>query len=144
MCTDSGHILESYRFTWIPSFHPAVVVNIDLTTIGYQLTGKILNGAGGYQPGSLAREVTHILSEADFAHFSELIRSAGFWKLSSNDQLLGCDGAQWILEALTSNGYHVVDRWTPNRDGPNRPFRAIGEWMLASSGLVPAALVKEY
>ena len=143
-CTDSGNVAESYRFTWIPSFHPAVAVRIDLTTTGYRLTGKILNGAGGYEPGSLARVVVHALNDADVARFSELLHSAQFWELPTSAQRLGCDGAQWVLEALTSKGYHVVDRWTPYQDSSDRQFRAVGEWMLATSGLVPETLVKEY
>src|SRR6266480_5039902 len=142
-CSDSSYILESYRFTWIPSFHPAVVVRIDLTATGYLLTAKILNGAGGYEPGSLAREVVHTLSDVDRTRFSELLRAAKFWELPTNVPLLGCDGAQWVLEALTSKGYHVVDRWTPDQQGPDLQFRALGEWMLASSGLAPTTLVKE-
>ena len=144
LCADSSYILESYRFTWIPSFHPAVVVRIDLTPTGYRLTGKILTGAGGYEPGSLAKQITRPLSEAEFGRFSELLRSAQFWELPTNLPLFGCDGTQWILEVLSSKGYHVVDRWTPYEEGPNRRFRAVGEWLLASSDLVPATLVKGY
>jgi len=143
-CTDSGYVAEAYRFTWIPSFHPAVTVRIDLTVTGYRLTGKILSGFGGYEPGSLAGVVVHTLSDADVSRFSELVRAAQFWDLPTDRPLLGCDGAQWVLEALTSKGYHVVDRWTPHQQGPDGRFRALGEWMLATSGLVPATLVREY
>jgi len=146
LCTGSTQVLESYRFTWIPSFDPAVVVRIDVTATGYQLTGKILDGAGGYEPGALARQVIHSLSDADVARFSDLLGLARFWEVPTvpRQRSLGCDGAQWVLEALSPKGYHVVDRWTPYSQGPDRQFRAVAEWMLEMSGLVPVNLVKEY
>ena len=130
----------------LASSHPSVTVRIAAGTNGYVLTAKILNGAGGYQPGSVARDTTITLADADVSIVSQLFTQARFWELPTippSDGTIGLDGAQWVLEGLSAERYHVVDRWSPQPTGPDRSFRRLAEWILARSGLVPSSLVKE-
>ena len=138
---------EVYRLTWLPSFHPSVVVRIDSDTAGLHLTAKVESGAGGYDPGHLARDTVFMLTETQAGEFANLLLAADFWRsptVPPPDRAMGLDGAQWVLEGIANSRYHVVDRWSPEADGPDRRFRAVGEWLLARSGFAPAALVKAY
>jgi hypothetical protein len=147
LCEGGDHVGTTFRLTWIPSFHPSVTVRVTTATDGYRLMGKILNGAGGYQPGSVARETTIALSDAEVSILAQHLTEARFWErptIPAPDATIGVDGAQWILEGLSAGRYHVVDRWSPQPEGPDGPFRHLGEWLLARSGLVPSSLVKEY
>ena len=147
LCQGGDQAATVYRLTWIPSFHPSVTVRIVAGTNGYVLTAKILSGAGGYEPGSVARDTTITLADADVGDVSQLLTQARFWELPTippTDGMIGLDGAQWVLEGLSAGRYHVVDRWTPDPMGPDGSFRRLAEWILARSGLVPSSLVKEY
>jgi hypothetical protein len=138
---------ETYRFTWLPSFHSTVVVRIDTDTSGLYLTAKIESGAGGYDPGRLARDTTFRLSETHASQFGELLLSTGFWRQPTVPPPgggMGVDGAQWIYEGVANGRYHVVDRWSPQRGGSDGRLRALGEWLLDRSGFASAALVREY
>jgi len=141
---DTGSV---YRFTWIPSFNPTVVVRVESGANGYRITAKSLSGAGGYEPGSLAHMTTYELDDADMEKFAELLTAARFWELPTDpppDGTEGADGAQWVLEGLENGRYHVVDRWSPRPDGPDAAYRRLGEWLLTRSSLAPSSLVKEY
>jgi len=148
LCEGGGdHVGTTFRLTWIPSFHPSVTVRVITAPDGYRLIGKILNGAGGYEPGSVAHETTIALSVGDVSILTQRFAEARFWELPTipaPDSTIGLDGAQWILEGLSAGRYHVVDRWSPEPAGPDGAFRHLAEWLLERSGLVPSSLVKEY
>jgi len=147
LCQSPEQAQVVYRLTWIPSFHPSVIVCIERTSVGYQLRAKTLSGAGGYDPGHLARDTVSSLAGTDLATLARLLAAARFWQLPTTplpDGMIGLDGAQWMLEGLSDGRYHVVDRWSPNSDGPDAAFRQLAEWLLARSGLVDASIVREY
>ena len=134
---------EIYRLTWLPSFHPSVVVRIDSDTAGLHLTAKVESGAGGYEPGHLARDTVFMLTETQAREFADLLSAADFWRsptVPPPDRAMGLDGAQWVLEGIANSRYHVVDRWSPEAGGPDARFRALCEWLLARSGFVTAAI----
>lgn len=137
---------ETYRLTWLPSFHHSIVVRVDRRENGYRFEAKQESGAGGYEAGHLARDTAFALSAADAEMFKHLLAAAAFWTLPSipppsND--VGGDGAQWVVEGQRGTRYHVVDRWSPH-DSADAHYRRLAEWLLAKSGLVPANLVREY
>jgi hypothetical protein len=147
LCGEEGTEQRIIRLTWLPSFHPSVVVRVERLSTGYRLEAKIESGAGGYEPGHLARDTVITLSVTDGAEFERLLAAAHFWGLPTvpaPDGTVGLDGAQWVIEGLSDGRYHVVDRWTPDRNGPAADFRKLAEWLLAKSDLVAAELVREY
>jgi hypothetical protein len=138
---------EVYRLTWLPTFHSTVVVRIDTDASGLFLTAKMESGAGGYDPGHLARDTTFKLSEIQASQFRDLLSASDFWRLPTMPPPgngVGADGAQWLFEGVANSRYHVVDRWTPQRDGTDSRYRTLAEWLLARSGLASAQLVQEY
>ena len=77
------------------------------------LTVRVLNGAGGYEPGEVTIRRTIELDSDKVSSFQEGIERARFWELPGPDTNLGLDGAQWVLEGVREGRYHVMDRWSP-------------------------------
>ena len=128
LCPGPGR--ELFRFLWLRSFHPPVIVRIERNSQGYALVAKVLTGAGGYDPGKIGRTTEHVLSAEDMRKFKEHVRSAWFWQSPTVPPPSGSavvDGAQWIVEVVDGEQYHVVDRWSPpERDA----FRELGLYFL--------------
>jgi hypothetical protein len=105
------HTTTSYRFTWLRSFHHPIAIRVTTQARGYRLVATELNGAGGYEPGSVFRRADRILSQEQFAVAARLLHAPETWHPSpSKDE--GHDGAEWIIEA-TDGGYRVTRRWSP-------------------------------
>jgi hypothetical protein len=142
-----GLAAEVYRLTWVPSFHPTIVVRVEHDSAGYLLRAKRESGAGGYEPGQLAVDTSIRLVKSDVAVLRRLLGAARFWSLPSKpapDGTVGTDGAQWVMEGLVAGRYHVVDRWSPRAGGPHARYRQLAEWLLIRSGLASRSLVREY
>jgi len=147
ICDRTGAPTDVYRLTWLPTFHPTVVVRIERSDSGDIFTAKAVSGAGGYEPGHLARDTTYTLKEADSREFVRLLNEADFWAMPTtppSDGTIGLDGAQWVLEGMGRGRYHVVDRWSPRANGPDAAYRRLAEWMLGQSGFTAASLVRGY
>jgi len=156
LCSDAAAAGEVYRLAWIPSFHSTVVVRIEKRGVWYLLTAVQLSGAGGYAPGIPEHRFTAAISQSDWDEWLGLLSRARFWQAQTiaadtifdstgaHVDLMGLDGAQWLLEAARSKEYQAVDRWTPMKDGPYAAFREACTWLLHRTGLVPDTLVAEY
>src|ERR1017187_7041429 len=109
---------ESYRFVWLRTFHHPVIVRVDINADGSaELTTKVSNGAGGYEPGKLIENASRPLIQRQTEKFLATIKRLQFWELPTNEtsEGVGCDGSQWLIEAVPAGKYHVVDRWTPGK-----------------------------
>ena len=105
---------EAYRFTWLRSFDPPIIVRAERRGDGYVLTAKQLDGAGGYEPGKPVVNRTSAMSADQWAHLTALVDSVGFWaKGPQPGNENGLDGARWIVEGVADHRYHAVDRWSP-------------------------------
>jgi hypothetical protein len=101
-----------YRLLWLPSFHHSVCVRIERTHEGAKLHAKVLDGAGGYEPGIVAIERHLNLKDEAWNDLQRHVEDAQFWEMPthfSDDS--GCDGDQLIVEGLRGRSYHLVDRW---------------------------------
>ncbi|MDJ1470615.1 hypothetical protein [Xanthocytophaga flava] len=108
---------EMYRFTWLRSFHNPVAIRIEKNGDTYRLYWKLCDGAGGYRPGKLTISKQKTINKATWEMFQTHMHQIDFWNMKTNEtELLGSDGSQWVLEGKTTTQYHVVDRWTPNKD----------------------------
>jgi hypothetical protein len=74
---------------------------------------KVLNGAGGYEPGEIEIEQMKILSEKEWTEFTVLIKKADFWNMELGRKTIGFDGSEWIMEGVNQTDYRVVSVWTP-------------------------------
>ena len=134
-----ANVDEAYRFTWLRTFAPPVVVRVERLRDGYTLTAKQLDGAGGYEPGRLVVNRTVPLGPAEWRRMHVLLDSAGLWSPAPprEDASPGLDGARWILEGVRGSEYRAVDRWSPTETGPDRHIRATGLYLLQVAGLTP-------
>lgn len=124
--------IESYRFVWLRTFHPPIVVRIDMYGgTDARLLAKVLDGAGGYEPGVLIKKIDRPLSESEVIEMRNRFKNSKFNALPSLLKQLGLDGSSWIIERVDSDSYHYVDHWSPEEG----PVREIGLKMLELSGL---------
>lgn len=127
---------ESYRFTWLRTFHRPIVVRLSWLRDGGDLVAVVLDGAGGYEPGKVAKTVRRRIEGREWQSLQAAL--TGFWTLPTKNKAdaNGCDGAQWIIEGRRQGQYHIVDRWTPD-DGA---YRDLGLLFLKLTGIeVPKA-----
>lgn len=113
--------VESYRFLWLRTFNRPVSARLTIVKDGSgDLSIKVLSGSGGYKPGHLIQNHSIKVSKDSVDHFLQLLDKAEFWSApTEQEDGIGCDGAQWIMEATKGGQYHVVDRWSPD-EGPYR------------------------
>ncbi|HET6557031.1 MAG TPA: hypothetical protein VFG54_06920 [Prolixibacteraceae bacterium] len=105
---------NSFRFTWLRTFHNPIAIRIDKDKEQILLTWKECDGAGGYEPGKIIVDKQKKLSENEWKEFQRMISKIDFWEMPTTlDEIPGSDGSQWILEGIKEGEYHVVDRWTP-------------------------------
>ena len=105
---------DSYRFTWIPSFHGGLCVRIELLEGGSgTLTASTFEGATGISALSNGSESTRDLSVEQVDEIIQLFNDWGFWSVPIEDSVQGLDGAQWVFEGRTGAMYKVVSRWSP-------------------------------
>ena len=121
LSTDASR--ESYRFLWLRSFHHPVSARLEVAKDGSaHLSVKVLSGRGGYEPGHIFLNRNTSVSKEAVVHFLQLLQKADFWNIPTEEEegnVVGLDGAQWIMEGVRGGQYHVVDRWSPD-DGPFR------------------------
>ena len=111
--------IESYRFTWLRTFHHPVAVRVDVQPDGTAtLSTRMTSGAGGYDPGKLILNTDRPLTTEETQRIISQINASGFWRLPSYVRDNGgMDGSEWVMEAAVHGKYHLVSVWTP-KDGP--------------------------
>jgi hypothetical protein len=112
---------ESYRFLWLRTFNRPVSARLTIAKDGSgNLSIKVLSGSGGYAPGHLTQDRSIKVAKDSVDYFLQLLAKAEFWSAPTEQENgVGCDGAQWIIEGAKAGQYHVVDRWSPE-EGPYR------------------------
>lgn len=107
---------QSYRFTWLRSFHEPVVIRVDrLPSSEMRLTAKRLSGYGGYGPGRIVARIDRLLSRDEAAEFERTLSAGRVLDLAPRDCRGGGDGANWIFEANDRGSYRYLMRWTPKQ-----------------------------
>lgn len=108
--TDTSKV---YRFTYLRSFHHPIVIRLENNDDVISIHWKVSDGAGGYEPGQIITNESKVLTLEDWNTFEAKIMTIKFWNTPTieRDELIGYDGAQWILEGAVPGKYHVVDRW---------------------------------
>ena len=115
-----NHKTPIYRFLWLRSFHHPVSVRLDVQSDSTGLvTTKVTSGQGGYSPGKIIENQIRKLTREQTRWFLDLVDEVKFWDLPTNppkeSDVIGVDGAQWIVEGVRDAQYHIVDRWSPDK-----------------------------
>ena len=122
---------ESYRFTWLRSFHPKVVVRVWSDFGVRMLTVKELIPVNENGVTRKSLDQTRRLTEDEWAEFARLLDQACVWTLPSpSEHLIANDGAWWVFEATSPGHYQVV-----NRQSPEDSYRELCMYLLKLSGL---------
>lgn len=126
---------EIYRFTWLRTFHNPVSIRLEKQQNIIRLFAKISSGKGGYQPGKIMFDTTMSISTTGWNNLKNKIAYTNFWHLKTEKtDRDGNDGSEWIIEAIKSNNYHMVTRWTPSLEREGN-FRNIGEYLISLSNI---------
>lgn len=123
---------EVYRLTWLRSFHNPVAIRIEKDGEMYSLYWKVCSGKGGYEPGQLTVDESKRISKDEWDNFQSLLRKVNFWQMKTVDREMPMDdGAQWILEGVNDNTYHVVDRQSPR----DNDYFNCGNYLIKMTGI---------
>jgi hypothetical protein len=108
--------VETYRFLLLRTFHNPIVIRLEKSNNDYTVYWKESDGySGGYSKGKVIEDGNKKVNREDWQEFQTLIDSVQFWSLTHEQNLLGTDGANWILEGSTPSKYQVIDRWSPEK-----------------------------
>ena len=125
------------RFTWLRTFQAPVLIRLDTAAGGtVTMTATELSGAGGYEPGTVARRIERPLAPDETAALIRTLEDTAVLEQASATCNLGLDGAQWVIESIGPEGYRFIDRWSPE-DGP---VRELGLLMLGFTGWDPDSI----
>ncbi len=109
---DREKIQTAYRFIYIPSFHPSLVIRVwgdILSTPCLQAVTKVGSKVGSEEPW--------MLTEAKSLELLTAINENKFWPSITWDLSMGCDGSRWVFEGWNQGKYKRLDAWTPD-NGP--------------------------
>jgi hypothetical protein len=123
-----------YRFTYLGSFHAPETVTFAVNADG---TGQVRIVATSKMRDEIATDRTVPVTAARVSEFFKLLDRARFWDMPAQSDVRGFDGAEWILEGVQENKYHVVVRWCPasHRDsGQDFDFAAAALLLLDFAG----------
>ena len=124
---------QLYRFTWLRSFHNSVSIRLEIEKDGSGLLYvKMSNALEENSAEKITKNEIIIIEKEDVHEFLELLAQKNFWKLPSAREIFGLDGAEWIIEGLSNGKYHLVDRWSPEKEDS---IRKIGLFLLHLSNL---------
>lgn len=121
---------RTIRFTWLRTFDAPVFVRVEHRAGASRLMAKQLSGAGGYEPGTVVRDVERVLSRTEVIELERVISEASLKSMTPKDCAMGTDGSQWIIETADEQGYQFIQRWSPD-DGP---VWDVGQALLKLSG----------
>src|SRR5678816_2223781 len=122
---------EAYSLTWIPSFHPPVVVRVWRSGSEAFIVAKELESKWRLDFEKIRQTNSRALTHAEWREIKRLLNQVSYWELSDTvDEILPNDGAMWILEGLLSKQYHWVRRRVPNQQ-----FAEICKHIMRLSGL---------
>jgi len=104
---------DTFRFTWLRSFHPPVAVRVFAGSKSAELVAIQMSGSGGYAPAAAVDQLHRALSSSEWNDLNNALAQSDFWNLPAWHGPGGLDGAQWIVEGRVGSRYHIVDRWSP-------------------------------
>jgi hypothetical protein len=112
--------LKIIRFTHLGTWSNPYSYRIEKNNENIIGTYNRTKGLGGYEAG---RRIEHVQKDLDKEKWNKIIAkvdSVDFWNIHTHDPNMILDGAEWILEILIDDKYHIVTRNSPDvYDGKN-------------------------
>ena len=111
---ETGDDIETYRFTWLRTFHNPVVIRISRQHDTFSILLKLCDGNGGFEPGNLVVNLTRAIPRQDWEIFQGHLNTIDFWAMEPrDDSVIGLDGAEWLLEGKKDGRYRLITRLSP-------------------------------
>lgn len=130
---------EVYRLMILPTWGNSIAVRVQRKGELYHLSARRLDGQAGYNPGKLVESKDIELDADDSKALGVLIQKLNFFQLATDDDVLGNDGDEWIIEGVSHGKYHVAQRWCATEYDPDKrglkPFLAICKFLVDKSTL---------
>jgi hypothetical protein len=130
---------DVYRMMILPTWGNSIVVRVQRHGDLYSLSARRLDGQAGYDPGKLVEAKNIQLSADDSKTLGVLIQNLNFFQLSTENDIYGHDGDEWIIEGVSQGKYHVVQRWCAPSYNPEKrkltAFLALCKFLLDKSTL---------
>lgn len=124
--------LVVYRFLWTRTFHPAVTIRVSEFVNGRgTVCSKMAAGMAGFEIGPIVRQIERTVGRWRLGRLRQIISKQGFWEAPPTDEHDCLDGAGWLFEAVSPEGYHVVRRHSSDSD----VVHSLGKQMIRLSGL---------
>jgi hypothetical protein len=131
--------IEVYRFLIMPTWGNPIAVRAVAINGGYKLFSRRLSGQGGYDIGKLDEQREVALSHEDSDELQKRIAALKLFELTREEETVGSDGDEWVLEGVSSGKYHVIHRWCASRYNPGKrglkPFVDLCDFLISKSGL---------
>ncbi len=102
---------ESYRFTWLGSFHAPVVVRVDVRDGVARLVAQEWLDPQRRLDTRSGRRTVRTLSPQAWRRLGAALD--GIWSLQQAPSGQGLDGAEWIVEARSGTRHHAISQWSP-------------------------------
>jgi hypothetical protein len=116
---------DIYRITILPTWGNSIAVRVQKHGELYNLSARRLDGQAGYNPGKLVESKDIALGEDDSKTLAVLIQNLNLFQMSTEDDVRGTDGDEWIIEGVSQGKYHVAVRWcAPSYDPRKRKLTA--------------------
>ena len=109
-----------FRVLFLPTWGHSVAFRYESLGQTNKFRGVMLTGAGGYSPGEVGLEKKIIITNEEMQTFLFDLENSDYWKLSSNDDVMGLDGSQLVIESILNGEYKILTRWTPSYQAEDR------------------------
>ena len=126
--------IETYRLTWLRTFHTPIAIRIMKQGDAFSIILKLCDGHGGYDPSNLVVNLHRIISYQDWENFQVHLNTFDFWSMETWDNVIGLDGADWILEGKSKDRYRLVTRHSPKKR--IFPFFQACDYLIQLTGVV--------
>lgn len=121
---------QAYRFLWLRSFDPPIVVRAARHD-GVTFVITRIGAENADNDGELPRRDSAFLSSTAWDTLIGTLDKERFWTAAHSDTTgPGIDGAQWVIEGVRDGRYTIVDRWSPRDTGQAAFVRRIGLTLL--------------
>lgn len=111
---------KSFRFLCSRTFRNLFSIRVEIDSNKPEpgiLHFKETSGVGGGDPMLILKTTSIRLFQKDVDELLSKINDEKFWMLKSTEdnEYIGCDGSDWIIEGVENGNYHFVERWSPEQ-----------------------------
>ncbi|MGO3181759.1 MAG: hypothetical protein ACTIJ9_02900 [Aequorivita sp.] len=111
--TKTNNQKKIIRFTHLGTWSKPFSYRIEKDSEKVKITYNKTRGFGGYKAG---RRIEHKTKDIKLEKWEQIILKVDdidFWNIETHDPNMILDGAEWILEILINDRYHLVTRNSP-------------------------------